>query len=204
MPENVVIFIGGVPCVGKTSIAGFMARELGISIVLSGDYLREFIRPIVGAEEKYSTLFVSVYNAWKQFGEMSDENIIKGYRAQSYFMSKGINSLIERANKNGETLVIESLYFCPDELDALKHKNVVKLYIYNLDRESYRKMILEREQYTHTKSSGNRLAENIYQYTRIMEYTLRLCEQYGIKTFDSSNYLKAREDILKYVKKSIA
>ena len=203
MPENVIIFIGGVPCVGKTSIAGFIARELDIDMVISGDYLREFIRPIITAEKKYDVLFTSVYDAWKHFGKMTDENIIKGYRAQSQFMSKGINSLIERANKNGENLILESLYFCPDEIDALKHRNVIQFYIYNSDNESYRKMIMERTQYTHLKSDGNRLAENIYQYTKIMEYTLKLCAQYDIKTFDSLDYMKVRNDILKYVKASI-
>lgn len=202
--SNIVIFIGGVPAVGKTSIAGFVARELGIDVMLCGDYLREFIRPILEGKHEYDTLFTSVYDAWKPFGEMTDENIIKGYRSQSKFISKGLNALMERANKNGENLLLESLYFCPDELDSIRNGNVISLYIHNSSESAYRKMIMERVKYTHPKSPGDRLAQNIHQYITIMNYTLRLCKQYNLKTFDNTGYLKTRDEILSYIKGRIA
>ena len=200
MPANKVIFIGGVPCTGKTSVSGFVARNLGIDIMLSGDYLREFVRSFIASKKEYETLSVSVYDAWKYFGEMNNDNIIKGYKEQSRLISRGIGALIDRANKNGESLVIESLYFYPDELKQLKENNVISLYIHVSDEERYRKMMMERIQYTHTRSGGDRLVQNIRQYKTIMDYTLRLCKEHGIKAFDNLDYIKTRDEILKYIK----
>ncbi|WP_162509717.1 AAA family ATPase [Thermogymnomonas acidicola] len=47
-----VVLIGGIPGVGKTSMAGAVARMLDIDIVLSGDYLREMVRPPCSPAEK--------------------------------------------------------------------------------------------------------------------------------------------------------
>jgi 2-phosphoglycerate kinase len=59
-----IIFIGGIPGVGKSSISGYIASRLCIDIVLSGDYLREFARPLIHGDEG-RILNVSVYDAWK-------------------------------------------------------------------------------------------------------------------------------------------
>ena len=74
-----MIFIGGVPGVGKTSLSGILSKKLGIDIVLSGDYLREFIRPLLKDPESIKLLSTSVYDSWKAFGNKTRDNIIKGF-----------------------------------------------------------------------------------------------------------------------------
>ena len=64
--KKVVILIGGVPGVGKSSISGYLSRELGFDIVLSGDYLREFLRPFIKSDQQIASS--SVYDSWKFFG----------------------------------------------------------------------------------------------------------------------------------------
>ncbi|MDE1860571.1 MAG: hypothetical protein KGH72_02520 [Candidatus Micrarchaeota archaeon] len=66
--KTTVIIVGGIPCVGKSSICASLAKSLGIGIVLSGDYLREFIRPIIAEDSRYTVLNTSVYDSWKKFG----------------------------------------------------------------------------------------------------------------------------------------
>ena len=76
MPEKTkIILIGGVPGVGKTSLSGSIAASNGINIVLSGDYLREFLRAY--KNESAEILGYSVYDSWKYFGDMTVDNIIK-------------------------------------------------------------------------------------------------------------------------------
>ena len=164
MPDHRVIIVGGIPCVGKTSICGYIARKLEIDLMLSTDYLREFLRSAVSGDKNYDLLNTSVYDAWKKFGERNRENIVKGYHEQGQIISKGINSLIERANKNQEGMIIETLYFMPQMLPALKSPGVLALYIQVSNPDIYKKMVLERDKFTHPGQSGGRLLPNLDAY----------------------------------------
>lgn len=202
MADHKVIIVGGIPCVGKTSICGHIARKLEIDIMLSTDYLREFLRSAVSGDNNYDVLNTSVYDAWKKFGERGRETIVKGYRDQGTIISKGINSLIERANKNQESLIIETLYFIPEQMPALKNPNVMPIYIQVSDSEVYKKMVLERDKFTHPGQSGERLLHHLDAYRFMADDAVECCRKNGIKVFDNLNYAKTREDIVKFIVES--
>ncbi len=197
--SNPKIVVGGVPSVGKTSICGYLARKFDIDMVLSGDYLREFLRGAVEDDKRYEILKTSVYDAWKRFGLRTKENIVKGYVEQGKVMSVGLNAVIERAIKNDEKLIMETLYFLPENFPSLRDESVIPVYIHVSSPERYREMILERERFTHPGQPGDRLAAQMDAYQAIAEYTLELCRKGGVKTFDNLDYLKTREEITQFV-----
>ncbi|MHB1830379.1 MAG: P-loop NTPase family protein [Candidatus Micrarchaeaceae archaeon] len=203
MTDYAVIIVGGIPCVGKTSMCGYLARRFNIDIMLSTDYLREFLRSAVSEDKAYDFLNSTVYDAWKKFGERNKENIVKGYREQGKIISKGINALIERSNKNKESLIIESLYFMPDQLPALNNSNVISFYIQVSDNERYKKMITERAEFTHPGQSGDRLIMQVDAYKFMAEDALESCKKNGIPVFDNLDYIRTRNDIVKFVESKI-
>lgn len=171
-----IMFIGGVPGVGKTSISGYIARNTDIDIVLSSDYLREFLRPFAPQESHLET---SVYDAWKFYGDMSDDNIIRGYLDQARPIMGGINRVIARALANGEDLIIESLYFVPDMMDEMVLKNAFLAYVYIDDPDLHRSRLEDRINYTHRNSPGSRLAAHLKEYRTIMDYSMDMARGRG-------------------------
>ncbi|MDS0256863.1 AAA family ATPase [Thermoplasmatales archaeon AK] len=192
-----VVLIGGIPGVGKSSISGYIARELGIDIVLSGDYLREFLRG--SCQENTDLLGVSVYDSWQLFGIMNRENIVKGYLEQGKIITRGINAILKRAISNGESVIVETLYFLPSLIGDDILKNITPLYLYISDKKINEARLLERTKYTHLKSSGERLARQLDTYRVMMDYSLEECKRFGIKTFDNTDYIKTRESMLRYL-----
>ena len=199
MPKHKTIIVGGIPCVGKTSISGHLARKFNIDIMLSIDYTREFFRAAVSGDKGYDVLNTSVYDAWKKFGERNKENIVKGYREQGEILSKGINALIERSSKNEESLIIETLYFIPEKLPGLKLPNVLPIYIQVSDLERYKKMIMERIEFTHPGQPGDRLIPQADAYRFMAEDALEACKSNNIRVFDNLDYSKTREEITAFV-----
>ena len=199
MEKHAVIVVGGIPSVGKTSISGFIARRFSIDMMLSTDYLREFLRSAVSGDKKYDFLNISVYDAWKEFGDMTPENIVKGYLHQGELISRGMNSLIDRANKNGESLVIESLYFMPERLPSLKEPNVIPIYIQVSDLGRYKEMVLERDKFTHPGQPGERLVPHIDAYRLMADEAIKTCRNNGIKVFDNLDYMKTRKEIAEFI-----
>lgn len=196
MQKNKIIFIGGVPGVGKTSISGMIARRFDIDIMLSTDYLREFVRPLVKDENARDILSVSVYEAWKKFGEKSDENIIKGYLKQSDYICNGISAVIDRAVKNGENLIVESLYFNEPLAETIKQKGVCAAYIHISDFQTHTNRLNERQIYTHFNSPGQRLSAQLDVYGTIMRYSADLAKKNGIETFDNLDFQETAKKVI--------
>ena len=198
MNKNKVILIGGIPGVGKTSISGFIAKEMGIDLVMSGDYLREFIRPF-SKNLNMDIMEKSVYDAWQMFGSKNEENILKGFMEQGKIMNTGTSRILKRALQNGEPIIIETLYFLPSQMDNEILKKITLFYIHISDRKVNAERLLERKQYTHFHSPGERLAEKLDEYRIMMDQSIKECNDYGIRTFDNLNYVETRNLILEYV-----
>ena len=197
-----IVLIGGIPGVGKTSIAGEIAKALDIDIVLSGDYLREFIRPF-GDYAKFSVMSRSVYDAWTSFGERNRENIVSGFLAQSEIMNAGISAIIRRAVVNGEDMVIEQLHFVPSQLGRDLINQILPIYLYIHDIDIHRDRLRERVNFTHANSPGERLADQLDTYRFMMDYSLEESRSYGIRIFESSDYRKTLKDVLTFVESEV-
>lgn len=194
-----IILIGGIPGVGKSSISGYLARNLGVDIVLSGDYLREFARPIL-SDKAREVIGMSVYESWRLFGEENRENISKGFLAQGEILNQGLNSVLSRAIRNGEPLIVETLYFIPSQIDPEVLKEITPFYIYISEKEVNSQRLLEREKYTHYNSPGKRLSDQLDRYRVMMDYSIDECGKFGIRTFDNLIYDDTRDQILQYVR----
>ncbi len=201
--RTAAILVGGIPGVGKSSISGYVAKELGIDLVLSGDYLREFIRPFSEYDE-FKPLQSSVYDSWSIFGEKSRENIEQGFLLQARIINRGVSAVLRRSISNGEPLIVESLYFVPSQLDPDLLEKILPVYIYISDKDLHTKRLNERQEYTHFNSPGQRLSKQLDTYRVMMDYSLKECSEFGVPTFDNKDYLNTRELILNHIRKKLS
>ena len=193
MSKVPIILIGGVPGVGKTSISGYIAREMRINLVFSGDYIRESLRSVV---EPGNILNTSVYDSWKFFGDNTEANVIKGFISQGEIVNRATNKIVKRAILNGEPMIIETLYFIPEQLNEILSE-ITPIYIYIDDEDLHVNRLNEREKYTHFGSPGIRLSSNIKNYRIIMRKSLEEATKFGINTFDNRMYEETRDKILR-------
>ncbi|MCL5115300.1 MAG: AAA family ATPase [Candidatus Marsarchaeota archaeon] len=209
-----IFFLGGVPGVGKTSMAGELAKKFDIKISLSGDYLREDVRETIkkldemhllrqdAAARIQYLLSLSVYDAWKYFGEKNTANILKGFEAQSQFMCAGMAADIRRAVKNGESIIIESLYINQSLIDTITENSTIAAYLYISDFETHVKRLNEREEYSHFNSPGSRLVAQLDVYREIMTFSEELSKRNGIPTFDVLDFAGTMKSVLDYASES--
>ena len=199
MNKSYVLLIGGVPGVGKTSISGHIARELGINIVLSGDYIRESLRPFFPKDD---VINLSVYDSWKLFGENTDENLIKGYIEQGKKVNLATHKIMERAIDNGEPMIVETLYYIPDHFKDILGK-ICSAYLYIEDRNLHVERLNQRQEFTHFNSPGTRLSGNIINYRKIMDYSIKVSDENHLRKFNNSNYAETRKELLQFAREGM-
>jgi mevalonate-3-phosphate-5-kinase len=193
-----VILIGGIPGVGKTSLSGYIGNEFNINIILSGDYLREFLRPYADNP----TMKESVYNAYKIYGEKNEENIIKGYLDQVKYMYMGINAILRRAINNGEPVILETLYFIPELIEQDLRAHIIMIYIHISDITVHEKRLKERVKYTHFNSPGERLVDQLPVYRIIEKYSMENCNS-DVYMVDNANFTLTKSMLKSYIKSKI-
>jgi 2-phosphoglycerate kinase len=118
-----VILIGGVTGVGKSTIATQLAARLGIVRVVATDAIREVMRSML-SPELMPTLHTSSFQADTALRELpskSADALVLGFREQTAAVSVGIDALIERAATEGASIIIEGAHVVPGFFDVASY-----------------------------------------------------------------------------------
>jgi len=110
--DPLIILIGGASGVGTSSIAFEVANRLGIRNMISTDMIREVMRKIV-SEELLPTIYESSYTAYRSLRIPPPpelDEVLIGFRDHVDTVSVGVDAVIERALKEGISIVIEGVH----------------------------------------------------------------------------------------------
>lgn len=104
------IFIYGVPGSGKTYVSQKMSKDLGLPL-LETDTLKDELRQLA-TEEESPFLFLGTSQAYKFFGSLSLNNVIKGLKAVRSALAGRVNKEVESSDR----IIIEGAFLDPDLL----------------------------------------------------------------------------------------
>lgn len=195
--ESILPVFGGMPSVGKTSMSSFVSRVLGINVVMGGDQFRAVLREFIKKEEN-PAFFVSVYKAWTFFGDFNEENVIKGFNAQARVLNTAVERLVvDRGIRDGESVSVDFLHFLPSlwHKETLEHPSVVPFVLYVSDEEVWKGYIRNRVK-NHLKGRWKRIINALEIYRIIQEFQLRDAEKSGVNVIDTSDFERAKEEVL--------
>jgi len=140
--EPLIILIGGSSGVGTSSIAFEVANRLGIRNMISTDMIREVMRKIV-SKELIPTIYESSYSAYRSLRIPPPpelDEVLIGFRDHVDTVSVGVDAVIERALKEGISIVIEGVHIVPGFIrEDLVAKNNVIMFVLTLQDEEVHK-----------------------------------------------------------------
>ena len=120
LPKGYIIFISGVPGVGKTTISyELLKRYNEIRIVEETDILREILR---GYHEFLKSHFASKINFLFEEIDIVSHSVFLSYAEavkQCLYMRYSIEKIIKRQKRKGITTVINGVHIVPEILNGL-------------------------------------------------------------------------------------
>jgi len=128
--------------VGTSSIAFEVANRLGIRNMISTDMIREVMRKIV-SKELIPTIYESSYTAYRSLRIPPPpelDEVLIGFRDHVDTVSVGVDAVIERALKEGISIVIEGVHIVPGFIrEDLVARHNVNMYVLTLPDEEVHK-----------------------------------------------------------------
>lgn len=135
------IFIYGVPGSGKTYISQKMADDLKLPL-FEADTLKEALRKLTTKEES-PFLFLGTCQAYRYFGELNNDNVVKGLKA----VRQALVDRVSQEIQNHDQVVLEGAFLDPHVL-----KDIGKLVlVVTFDEEQHKNQFFQHRE----KSEAN-------------------------------------------------
>ncbi len=148
-PRPILVLLGGTSGVGKTSLAGEIARRLEISRVIGTDSIRQIMR-LMFSPALMPEIHCSTYEAHQVLrAELVgiDAPVVSGFREQAQKIAVGVHALLDRAVEESTSLLIEGANLLPGVLDLERYERdaqVVFLVVGTLDAAALRNRFAAR------------------------------------------------------------
>ncbi|WP_297506080.1 2-phosphoglycerate kinase [Thermococcus sp.] len=184
-----VILIGGVTGVGKSTIATELAFRLSIRTVIGTDTVREVMRKII-ARELLPDLHSSSFMAWREL--KGAKSLIEGFESQVRHVSVGVQAVLDRALREGMNAIVEGIHLVPGFIETNENSF---MYILSVsDRKALEAHFYERSRYS--KRPAEYYIEHLDEILWLQEYIIRRAREYGVKVIENVELEKTVTEIM--------
>ncbi|MCY3414096.1 MAG: hypothetical protein INQ03_20800 [Candidatus Heimdallarchaeota archaeon] len=199
--KPMVILLGGVTGIGKSTLAGQLGANFEIKSILGTDLIREVLRVTI-SEALMPTLHASSYMAHRKLDTSflpATSKSVLGFEEQARAVTVGIESAIEQALQDEEVLIIEGVHLVPGILKQkiLKHKSVVFFMLSLKNEEVHRERLKIRE--TKVEARGEHYLKYFSNIRKIHDYLITRAEKNNIKIIDIEDDEEALTEIINSV-----
>ena len=183
-----VVLLGGVTGVGKSTIAKELAFRLSIRTIIGTDTVREVMRKII-ARELLPDLHTSSFLAWR---ELKANSLIEGFESQVRHVSVGVKAVLGRVQREGLNAIIEGIHLIPGFVET--GENTFMYILTVSDRKILEAHFYERSRYS--KRPADYYIEHIDEILWLQEYIVRKAKEHGIKIIENVELEKTVNEIM--------
>lgn len=198
--KPIVILLGGVTGIGKSTLAKMLAQTWEIKSILGTDLIREALR-LVFSDEFMPTLHTSSYKAYTKISEAvlkSFSPTIVGFEEQAIKVMTGVEAAITQSMHTGEFQIIEGVHLIPGILkpEIIQLPFVIPILLSLEDEEIHLGRLKRREA---LQTRGTHYSKYFKEIREIQSYLLKQAEIYGIKIIDILDDEIALPELINFV-----
>ena len=195
--DPLIILIGGASGVGTSSMAFEIANRLSIKNMISTDMIRQVMRKIV-SKELSPVIHESSFTAYKSIRALPPvevDKVIVGFINQLDTVSVGVDAVIERALKEGISIVIEGVHIVPGFIkpELLEKENVILFTLGLTDDESHKGRFYSRGRERWAKRPLEHYLENFDSIRKIHNYIISQAENNNSTFIENIDVIKTAD-----------
>jgi 2-phosphoglycerate kinase len=180
-----LVLIGGVTGVGKSTVATQLAGRLGITRVIATDQLRQVVRAFF-SQDFMPAVHHSSFNvaaALRTYGD-DQSGTVAGFLRQAHDLAPGIDALVQRAASEGTPIVLEGVHLLPEIPDpSLREQAVaVRVLLAARDEQAHRAHFQRRG--AETPRASGRYLEAFDRIRTLQDYLIERAEREAIPIID--------------------
>jgi 2-phosphoglycerate kinase len=204
-----LLFIGGIPGCGKSTIATEVANRLGIVRTQSTDMLREVMRIMI-PEKLSPSLHTSSFKAGKamhipELYKNPDEHLLYGFQMQSEMVEVACEAVVQRALNENVSMIVEGVHIRPSLLSRIVTTEavVVPVTLAVLNKKRLVRFIKGRSS-ENKQRRAQRYLENIDDIWQLQTILLSEADNEDIEIIDNKKVVETTLDIIKIIIQTIA
>jgi 2-phosphoglycerate kinase len=185
LERPLLVLIGGVTGVGKSTVATQLAGRLGITRVIATDQLRQVVRAFFSHDFMPAVHHSSFEVARALPAYANDESgTIAGFLRQAEDLAPGIDALVQRAVSEGTPIVLEGVHLLPEIPDRRLRSNAVAVQMLLTVRDEHAHRAHFEMRGVQTPRASGRYLEAFDRIRVLQDYLIGRAEREGIPIID--------------------
>jgi 2-phosphoglycerate kinase len=191
-----VILVGGATGTGKSTVATEIAYRLGITRVTSTDFVRETMRAFF-SREFMPSIHTSSFEAAEAAPD-ADDPLAAGFLEQASQVLVGVRASIDRALREGWSMVLEGVHLVPGLLPELDERALATACVLTIEDETaHAQHFLTRE--TGTQRPTARYLDGFAEIRRLQRLIVERAEREGVPVIENENADEASRAVVELV-----
>lgn len=186
--EPLIILIGGASGVGTSSMAFELASRLGLKNLISTDMIREVMRKIV-SKELSPVIHKSSFNAYESIRTplLGPDPVVEGFISHVDVVNVGVEAVIERALKEGISIIIEGVHIVPGFIkeDLIRKSNVILFTLIVRDEDTHKSRFYSRCRQPWVKRSLDNYLSNFHLIRKTQSFMIDQAIKHNSKIIDN-------------------
>jgi 2-phosphoglycerate kinase len=188
LERPLIVLLGGVTGVGKSTVATQLAGRLGFVHVIATDQVRQVVRAFF-SHEFLPSVHHSSFDVARALSDVpeDDQGTVAGFLRQVHDIAPGVDALVERAISDRTPLVLEGVHLLPDLPNPalLARATAVRALIAVRDPDAHRRHFHARG--AQTLRAPERYLEALDRIRTLQDYLIVRAEAAGIPVIDAGN-----------------
>jgi len=190
----IILLIGGTTGTGKSTVATEVAYRLGITRVTSTDFIRQTLRAFF-SREFMPAIHESSFDAGSALG--ADE--VTGFLEQTRNVLVGVEAAIDRALREGWSLVLEGVHLVPGMLRPIPDALVVHCVLAIEAEEEHASHFYVRDVASDGTRPVGKYLDALPEIRRLQEFIVGRARSAGVPVVENGNMELAVATVLELV-----
>jgi 2-phosphoglycerate kinase len=204
LDHPLLVLIGGVTGVGKSTVATQLASRLGITRVIATDQLRQVVRAFF-SHDFMPSVHHSSFNVASALSAYADDasGTIAGFLRQAHDLAPGIDALVHRAAAEVTPLVLEGVHLLPEIPDRRLRTQVIDVQVLLAVRDEQAHRAHFHMRGMQTPRAPGRYLDALDRIRVLQDYLIERAEDAGIPIIDEEGIEPALGRVIEVVLESV-